>query len=180
MNATTPQERKNVMSAGGNPVTLVGPDLNVGDRAPDFTLAAADLSTRTLGDITQNGAVNALLIVVPSLDTGVCSIESAKFNARLGELPADVKAYVVSRDLPFAQSRWAKEQGGEVKLEMLSDFRDHSFGPAYGQVIKENGLLARALFIVAKDGTIAYKQQVPDIHNEPDYDAVLAAAKNLG
>lgn len=180
MNATTSQMRKNVITAGGNPVTLVGPDLQAGDRAPDFTLSAADLSTRTLADVTQNGSIDALLIVVPSLDTGVCSIESAKFNARLGELPANVKAYVVSRDLPFAQSRWAKEQGGEVKLEMLSDYRDHSFGPAYGEEIQENGLLARSVFIVAKDGTIAYKQQVPDIHNEPDYEAVLAAAKALG
>lgn len=179
MNGSTLLERKNVISAGGNPVTLAGPDLNVGDRAPDFTLAAADLSARTLADVTENGTVNALLIVVPSLDTGVCSIESAKFNARLSELPPDVKAYVVSRDLPFAQSRWAKEQGGEVKLEMLSDFREHSFGPAYGVLIKENGLLARTVFIVGKDGTLKYKQQVPDIHNEPDYDAAIAAAKSL-
>ncbi|MBV9271968.1 MAG: redoxin family protein, partial [Candidatus Eremiobacteraeota bacterium] len=102
MNTTT--ERQNVVTAGGKPVTLVGPELKSGDRAPDFTVAASDLSRRTLNDLTQNGTVNALLIVVPSLDTGVCSTESTKFNSRLGELPSDVKAYVISRDLPFAQA----------------------------------------------------------------------------
>lgn len=180
MNGTTTLERNNVITAGGKPVTLVGPDLQAGDRAPDFTLAAADLSNRTLDDVTQNGTLNALLIVVPSLDTGVCSTESAKFNRRLGELPAGMKAYVVSRDLPFAQGRWAKEQGEDVNLEMLSDFRDHSFGPAYGVLIKESGLLARAIFIVGKDRTIAYKQLVPDITQEPNYDEVIEAAQKLG
>jgi thiol peroxidase len=177
---TATLERKDVITAGGKPVTLVGPDLQTGDRAPDFTLAAADLSNRTLDDVIEKGNVNALLIVVPSLDTSVCSIESAKFNRRLGELPADVKAYVVSRDLPFAQGRWAKEQGDNVKLEMLSDFRDHSFGPGYGVLIKENGLLARAIFIVGKDRTIKYKQLVPDITQEPNYDEVISAAQNAG
>jgi thioredoxin-dependent peroxiredoxin len=176
MNTTI--ERQNVVTAGGKPLTLAGPDLNVGDRAPDATLAASDLSQRTLKDLTQNGTVNALLIVVPSLDTGVCSTESAKFNSRLGELPSDVKAYVISRDLPFAQARWCQNTG-DVKLEMLSDFREHSFGPAFGVLIKESGLLARSVFIVGKDGTIKYKQVVPELTHEPDYDAVIAAARNL-
>lgn len=175
---TTTLERQNVVTAGGKPVTLVGPDLQVLDPAPNFTVAASDLSTRTLQDLLQDGDTHALFIVVPSIDTGVCSTESATFNSRLGELPADVKAYVISRDLPFAQARWCQNTG-DVKLEMLSDFRDHAFGPAYGVLIKENGLLARSLFLVTKDGTIAYKQIVPELTHEPDYDAVIAAAQKL-
>ncbi len=162
----------------GQPVTLEGPDLKTGDKAPDFTLANAELKPMTLDDVTARGTKNALLIVVPSLDTGVCSTESAKFNARIGELPPDVAAYVVSRDLPFAQARWAKEQG-EVKLQMLSDYREHSFGPAYGVLVKELGLLARSIFIVGKDKTIRYKQVVTEIGQEPDYDDAIAAAHKV-
>jgi thiol peroxidase len=154
---------------------LAGPDLQAGDKAPDFTLVDGDLKSVDLDGVTHNGTRNALLIIVPSLDTSVCSIESQKFNARVGEFPADVVAYVVSRDTPFAQSRWVKEQG-DVKLTMLSDFRDHSFGPAYGVLIEPLGLLARSVFIIGKDKTIKYKQLVAEVTNEPDYDDVVAAA----
>jgi thiol peroxidase len=160
----------------GQPMTLVGPDLHVRDRAPDFKLVSGDLKIVTLDDALEGGKKNALLIVVPSLDTGVCSIESQKFNARIGELPEDITAYVVSLDLPFAQARWAKEQG-DVRLQMLSDYRDHSFGPAYGVLIQDLGLLARAIFIIGKNKTILYKQVVPEVAQEPDYDDVIAAAE---
>jgi len=159
----------------GRPMELNGPDLKAGDAAPDFTLVSGDLQTFTLNDAVEDGKRNALLIVVPSLDTGVCSLESQKFNTRIGELPADVVAYVVSRDTPFAQGRWSKEQG-DVKLRMLSDFRDHSFGPAYGVLIQELGLLARSIFIIGKDKSIIYKQVVPEVTQEPDYDDAIAAA----
>jgi thiol peroxidase len=159
----------------GQPAELVGPDLKVGDRAPDFTLVDVNLQTVNLEAVTANGTKNALLIVVPSLDTNVCSLESAKFNQRVGELPPDIAAYVVSRDTPFAMARWGKEQG-DVKLQFLSDFRDQSFGPAYGVLIKDMGLLARAIFIIGKDKTIRYKQVVPDVGKEPDYEDVIAAA----
>jgi thiol peroxidase len=159
----------------GQAMELVGPDLNAGDKAPDFTLANAELQTITLNDVTKHGTKNALLIVVPSLDTSVCSIESQKFNTRIAELPPDVAAYVVSRDTPFAQGRWAKEQG-EMKLHFLSDFREHSFGPAYGVEIKPLGLLARSIFIIGKNKTILYKQLVPEVTQEPDYNDVIAAA----
>jgi thioredoxin-dependent peroxiredoxin len=159
----------------GQPVTLEGPDLRAGDRAPDFTLVDGEMKTVRLDDVVEHGKRNALLIVVPSLDTGVCSLESQKFNTRIAELPPDIVAYVVSRDLPFAQARWAKEEG-DVKLRLLSDFRDHSFGPAYGVLVKELGLLARSIFIIGKDKTIKYKQIVPEIGHEPNYDDVIAAA----
>jgi|SRR5579884_691750 len=159
----------------GQPVELNGRQPDSGGKAPDFTLVSGDMQTVTLDDVTAHGTRNALLIVVPSLDTSVCSIESQKFNARLGELPADVVAYVVSRDTPFAQGRWAKEQG-DVKLQFLSDFRDHSFGPAYGVEIKPLGLLARSVFIIGKDKTVRYAQIVPEVTQEPNYDDVIAAA----
>ncbi|MFN2449944.1 MAG: thiol peroxidase [Candidatus Baltobacteraceae bacterium] len=169
------------ITMGGNPVELDGPDLQVGDKAPDFTVVSDGMGdTKTLDDVIEHGRKNALLIVVPSLDTNVCSIESQKFNARLGQLPADTAAYVVSRDLPFAQKRWCGAQsGGAVRLGMLSDARDHRFGPAYGVLIKGVGLLARTVFIIGKDKTIKYKQVVPEVGSEPDYDDVIAAASKL-
>jgi thioredoxin-dependent peroxiredoxin len=156
-------------------MTLKGPKLRAGDPAPDFALTAADLSTVTPEILLDEGKRAAMLIVVPSLDTGVCSLESAKFNARAGELPDGVRAAVVSMDLPFAQVRWSSAQG-DVKLDMLSDYRDRSFGVNYGLLIEELGLLARAIVVIAKDRTIAYVQIVPEVANEPDYDAALQAA----
>jgi thiol peroxidase len=159
----------------GKPVTLLGPELHAGDPAPAFTLTAGDLSTVTPEILLDEGKNAAMLIVVPSLDTSVCSLESQKFNARLGELPQGVRAAVVSLDLPFAQARWCGAQG-DVKLEMLSDYRDHSFGRNYGLLIEELGLLARAIVVIGKDRTVKYVQIVPDVANEPDYDAALKAA----
>ncbi len=159
----------------GEPVSLAGKEPAEGGRAPDFTLVDGDLRTVTLDDVIEGGRTNALLIVVPSLDTGVCALETRTFNARLPEMPADVRTYVVSRDLPFAQARWAKEQG-DMKIRMLSDFRDHSFGPAYGVLIDKLGLLARSIFLIGKDKTIKYKQVVPDVGKEPDYEDAIAAA----
>lgn len=158
----------------GNPLTLIGQPVEVGDPVPDFTLMNGDMQAVGPDDLIEHGKRNALLIVVPSLDTGVCSIESQKFNTRIGEFPADVDAYVVSRDLTFAQARWAKEQG-DVKLRLLSDAREQSFGPAFGVGIKENGLLARSVFLIGKDRTLLYKQIVPELTHEPDYDDVIAA-----
>jgi len=159
----------------GNPVTLKGTSPAVGAPAPDFSLVSTEMKLVTLDDALAGGKRNALLIVVPSLDTGVCSLESSKFNARIGELPMDVAAYVVSRDLPFAQSRWAEAQGG-VGLQLLSDYRFGTFGPAYGVLIEDLGLLARAVFIIGKDKTVLYAQVVPEVTQEPDYEEVIAAA----
>jgi thiol peroxidase len=161
----------------GQPFELAGPDLHEGDAAPDFTVVSGGMDkTMTLDDVVEHGTRNALLIVVPSLDTAVCSLESQKFNARLRDLPGDVVAYVVSRDLPFAQSRWCGAQEGEVTLKMLSDARDHRFGPAFGVLIKDLGLLARSVWIVGKNKRILYKQIVPEVTQEPDYDGAIAAA----
>lgn len=169
------QGRTGAVTFKGTPMTLLGPELRVGDPAPEFTLTAGDLAPVTLDTLTDEGKRAALLIVVPSLDTSVCSLESKKFNSRLSELPADVKAAVVSMDLPFAQARWCAAEG-EIKLDMLSDYRDRSFGSNYGLLIAELGLLARAIVVIGKNRDIAYVEVVREIANEPDYDAALRAA----
>jgi thiol peroxidase len=174
------QERTGVVTFKGKPMTLQGPALRAGDPAPDFDLAAGDLAHVTLEELVDAGSRAAMLIVVPSLDTSVCSLESQKFNQRLGELPPGVTAWVVSMDLPFAQARWAGAQEGGVKLAMLSDFRSHSFGRNYGLLIGELGLLARAIVVVGKDKTVKYVQIVGEVTNEPDYDAALKAAAAAG
>jgi thioredoxin-dependent peroxiredoxin len=159
----------------GQPMTLEGPELHAGDPAPAFTLTGGDLSSVNLDTLLDDGKRAAMLIVVPSLDTGVCSTESKKFNDRIGEVPSDMATAVVSMDLPFAQARWCGAEGAN-NLQMLSDYRDHSFGENYGLRIKELGLLARAIVVIGKDKTIRYVQIVPEIAQEPDYDAALKAA----
>ncbi len=167
--------RSGAITFKGKPMTLLGPELRAGDPAPQFALTGSDLAPVNLEILLDDGKRAALLIVVPSLDTSVCSLESQKFNARLGELPAGVRAAVVSMDLPFAQARWCGAQS-DIKLEMLSDYRDRSFGTNYGLVIGELGLLARAIVVIGKDKNVAYVQIVPEVTGEPDYDAALKAA----
>ena len=155
-------------------MTLLGSELKVGDVAPELHLTGGDLSVKNLDAVLAGGA--AMLIVVPSLDTGVCSLESKTFNGRIAELPSNVHAYVVSMDLPFAQGRWCGAEG-DIKLGMLSDYRDHSFGRAYGLTIKELSLLARAIVVIGADKKIRYMELVNEVTNEPNYDAAIAAAK---
>ena len=169
------QERVGAITFKGKPMTLLGPPLEAGDAAPDFHLTAGDLSVVSLDALTEGGKKAVMFISVPSLDTSVCSLESQKFNARLGELPSGVAVHVVSMDLPFAQARWCGAQN-EIKLGMLSDYRDHSFGLNYGLLIGELGLLSRAIVVVGKDKKIAYVQVVPEVTSEPDYDAAMRAA----
>ncbi len=167
-------ERPGVITFRGNPMTLVGPTLQTGAPAPDFTLTTADLAPLTLRDAIDNGTREALLIVVPSLDTPTCAVETSTFHKRLVEVPPDAAAFVVSLDLPFAQKRWA-EANGATDLAYLSDYRDQSFGHAYGLFIKEIALLARAVIVVGKDGTLKYVEIVPEVASEPNYDAAFAA-----
>ncbi|HVA28080.1 MAG TPA: thiol peroxidase [Candidatus Baltobacteraceae bacterium] len=176
MSTETLTERAGLVTARGNPLTLLGPSLKAGDAAPETHLIAADMSVKTLDALTDGGKRAALLIVVPSLDTGTCSLESQKFNTRIGELPAGVTAYVVSMDLPFAMTRWGTEQG-DMKLEMLSDYRNHAFGRDYGVRIKETGLLARSIVVVGADKRIAYFAIVPELTAEPNYDEAIKAAQ---
>jgi thiol peroxidase len=171
-------ERPAAITFRGNPMTLNGPELHAGDPAPDFTLTATGLKPFTLSDATASGTRDALLITVPSLDTPTCSVETSTFHKRLAELPDGVAAFVVSADLPFAQARWA-EANDAAGLQYLSDYRDRGFAHAYGVAIKELALLARAVFLVGRDGRIAYVQLVSEVATEPDYEAVFAAARDL-
>ncbi|HEY9085314.1 MAG TPA: thiol peroxidase [Candidatus Tyrphobacter sp.] len=171
------KERAGVVTFKGEPKTLLGSELRTGEPLPSFRLTADDLSPVTPEMLTDGGKRTALLIVVPSLDTSVCSLESKTFNARVAELPEGVWGYVISRDLPFAMARWKKEQGN-IKFQMLSDYRDHSFGRSMGLEIKELGLLARAVIVVGKDGRVRYLELVKEVAGEPNYDQAIAAAKS--
>ncbi|MEO1237970.1 MAG: thiol peroxidase [Planctomycetota bacterium] len=166
-------EREAAVTLKGNPMTLVGDELKVGDTAPDFSLKANDMSDKTLADYA--GKVK-LISVVPSLDTPVCDTETRRFNESAGDLGGDVVVLTVSVDTPMAQKRWCGAAGVE-HVHCLSDFKDHTFGKAYGVRIKEIGLLARQVFVVDQDDKIVYSQLVTEVAEEPDYDAALAAAK---
>ena len=167
-------ERAAAVTLKGNPVTLVGDELKVGDKAPDFVLKANDMSDKSLKDFA--GKVK-IISIVPSLDTPVCDTQTRRFNKDAGGLDG-VVVLTVSVDLPMAQKRWCGAAGVE-NVVCLSDFKDHSFGKAYGVRIKEVGLLARQVMVVDKDDTIKYVELVPEVTQEPNYDAALAAAKGL-
>jgi thiol peroxidase len=169
------QERTGVILFKGNPMTLLGPDIKVGDKAPDFRVVDNGLQPVTLKD----GAGKVQLVtVVPSLDTPVCDTMTRKFNEEAGKLTGDLAVYTISMDLPFAQKRWCGNAGIE-KVKTLSDYQDRSFGENYGVLIKELKLLARAVFVIGKDGRIAYREIVKEVTSEPDYAAALSAARKL-
>lgn len=153
----------------GNPVTVKGTQVKVGDKAPDFRLVAPDLSTVTLADTK---GVRAFLSV-PSIDTPVCDQEIRRFNAEAVSL-GDVSIYSVSADLPFALNRWCGAAGID-QVKALSDHRETSFGLNYGVLIEEMRLLARAVFVVDSSDTITYVEYLTETSNHPDYDAALNA-----
>ena len=168
-------DRTGIITFQGNPLTLVGQELKVGDKAPGFTVVDNGLSPVTLSSYA--GKVK-IISAVPSLDTPVCDTETRRFNQEAAGLPGDVVILTISQDLPFAQGRWCGAAGID-KVITLSDYRDRSFGNAYGVLIKELLLLTRAIFVVDASDTIRYIQVVPEITAEPDYAAVIAAAKKL-
>ena len=168
-------ERKGAVTLEGNPLTLVGNEVKVGERAPDVELTAGDMKPVKLSSFRGKVCV---ITSVPSLDTPVCDIETKRFNSEAGKLGADVKVLAVSMDLPFAQKRWCGAAGVEW-VETLSDHKDARFGTEYGVLIKELRLLARAIFVLDREGVIRYEQLVGEIADEPDYDAVLSAIKEI-
>ncbi len=156
----------------GKPMTLPGNEVKAGDKAPDFTVLANDLSPVTLED--TNGSVR-LISVVPSLDTGVCDAQTRRFNEEADKL-GNVKILTISADLPFAQKRWCGSNGVE-NVQTLSDHRDLSFGEAYGVTMQELRLLARAVFVVDSNNQVTYAEYVSEATDHPDYEAALQAAK---
>jgi thiol peroxidase len=169
------QERTNVATFKGNPITLIGPELKVGDKAPDFRLNKNLLEEVTLAD--YDGKIK-LISVVPSLDTGVCDAQTRRFNQEAAELGEDVIILTVSADLPFAQARWCGAAGVD-RVVTLSDYKDNSFGKAYGVLIKEFALDHRAVFVLDKDNTIRYVQVLNEMGEHPNYEEPIAAVKNL-
>ena len=166
-------DRTGLITFKGTPMTLLGKAVEKGQKAPNFSLLANDLSPRTLADYA--GKV-LIFSVVPSLDTGVCDLQTKRFNQEAAALGEVVRILTVSCDLPFAQARWCGA-AGVSQLETLSDHRDLSFGIAYGVVIKELRLLTRATFVVDKAGVVTYTQIVPEVTHEVDFEAALAAAR---
>ena len=159
----------------GNPLTLVGPELQVGDHAPDFSVVDGTLSAVNL---EKTGSNVRIISVVPSLDTPVCDLQTKRFNEEAGKMPG-VDIVTVSMDLPFAQKRWCGAFGVD-RIKMLSDHRSGSFGEAYGTLIKDLRIESRAIFVLDKENIIRYVEYVKEVADHPDYDAALAAAKTAG
>ena len=169
------EERIGIITFQGNPLTLIGKELKPGTAAPDFRVVDNGLAPVTLADFS--GKIK-ILSAVPSLDTPVCDTETRRFNKEAAALPDNIVVLTISMDLPFAQARWCGAAGID-RVKTLSDYQERSFANAYGLLIKELKLLARAVFVVDAANTIRYVQIVPEITEEPDYDAALNAAKAL-
>jgi len=169
------QERTGVITFKGNPLTLIGPGLKAGEKAPDFAVLANDLSSVSLKN--SAGKIR-LLSVVPSLDTPVCDMQTRRFNQEAVAMSNNVVVLTISMDLPFAQKRWCGAAGVD-RVQTLSDHRDASFGQAYGTLIKELRLEARAIFVVDAHDTLQYVEYVPEVTAEPNYEAALKVAKKL-
>jgi thiol peroxidase len=169
------QERTGVATLKGNPITLIGPELKAGDQAPDFSLNKSLTEVVSLQDYA--GKVK-LVSVVPSIDTGVCDAQTRRFNEAAAALGDNVVVLTVSVDTPFAQSRWCAAAGID-KVVMLSDYKNNSFGEAYGVLIKEFALDMRSIFVLDENNTIKYVEYLAEMAEHPNYEAAIEAAKAL-
>jgi thiol peroxidase len=167
-------EQSGVVAMKGNPLTLIGDGVQAGAAAPDFQVLDNDLSPIQFS--SYRGKV-CILSSVPSLDTPVCDVQTRRFNDEAAGLGSDVQILTISMDLPFAQKRWCGA-AGVTEVRTLSDHREASFGMAFGVLIKELRLLARAVFVVDRDGIVRHAQIVSELTSEPDYDAALEAVKS--
>ena len=163
-------ERAGAVTMKGNPLTLVGPDIQVGRTVPDFRVVDMAFAPVRLADFAGKPI---LISAVPSLDTGICSLQTKRFNEEIAKLPEGVVVLTISADLPFAQKRFCDaEKVGSIKV--LSDCVNKDFAHKYGVLIKDMGLLTRAIFVIGKDSTLLYKEIVPEVASHPDYDRALA------
>lgn len=170
-----PPERTDMIRRGDRPLTLVGKTLEVGDVMPDATVYDGKLQPVQLSSLRGKIVV---LSVVPSIDTKVCEAQSHHVNDALELFPKGAEIYTISRDLPFAQTRFSDE--AVMRIKMASDYKEGGFGKAFGLEVKETGLLARSVWVIGADGKVVYRQIVEDQGTEPDYDALVAAAKKAG
>ncbi len=171
------EERSGIVTKGGRPVTLIGPEIKVGQKAPDFRLMGTDWEE---AELSQSKGKVRLISVVHSLDTPVCELQTQRFEdeAKKYRDVRNVEFYTISMDLPFAQARYFNAHGIKY-LRFLSDFRDASFGKAYGLLIKEQHLLSRAVFVIDENDIVQYVEYVKEIGNQPDYSKAINALKNL-
>jgi len=167
------EERTGAVTMRGNPMTLVGHELKVGDKAPAFSLVGKDMKPITLD--SYKGKVK-IIASIPSLDTPVCDAETRRFNEEASKLPGDVQVVTVSMDLPFAAARWCGAAGVD-KVVTASDYRGAKFGESYGALIKELYLHARAVFVVDKNDKVVHVEYVKEVANQPNFEAVLEAAR---
>ena len=165
-------ERPGATTLKGNPLTLVGPELKAGDKAPDFEVVDGALQTVNLA---STGDSVRIFSVVPSLDTPVCDAQTKRFEDEALKLP-DLQFYSISMDLPFAQKRWCGTFGVD-HVKMLSDHKTGSFGEQYGTLIKELRIESRAIFVIGKDNVLKHVEYVKEVADHPNYEAALAAAK---
>jgi thiol peroxidase len=166
-------ERPNVVKMKGNPVTLLGNEVKVGDKAPDFTALAGLGAPVGLGDLKDKVKV---FNVVVSVDTPVCDVQTKRFNKEAAGLGDGVEIVTLSMDLPFALKRYCAAEGID-RVKTLSDYQNASFGEAYGVLIKENRLLARSVFVVDKNNKVRHAEIVGEITQEPNYEAALKAVR---
>ncbi|MEO8269800.1 MAG: thiol peroxidase [Aureliella sp.] len=167
--------RSGVITFKGTPMTLQGSELKVGQPAPEFTLHFFEGGLKTLTNADLKGKPT-ILSIVPSLDTGVCQIQTKRFSQELASLGDKVNAVTVSRDLPFAQNRFCGAE--DVKnMKVGSDYQAGEFGKSWGVMIDELKLLARAVYVLDSQGKVVYGEIVPEVTSEPDYSAALAALK---
>lgn len=160
----------------GNPFNLDGPQLKVGDKAPDAGLRKSLVDTVRISDTAGKARIFS---VVPSLDTPVCAMQTKRFNEEAAKL-GNVAFYTISCDLPTAQARFCGAEGiDREKFHVLSDYFDQSFGKAYGTAVPDLRIDCRAVFVVDKSGVLRYVEYVPEIASHPNYDAVLACARSL-
>ena len=169
------QERDAAVLFKGTPATLLGPEIKVGDAAPDFRVVDNGLQPVTLA--TDAGKIR-LIAVVPSIDTPVCDTMTRRFNQDAAQLPDSVVVYTISVDLPFAQKRWCGNAGID-KVQTLSDYQERSFGLNYGLLLKDLKLLARAVYVIDQNDQVAYAEVVSEVTAEPNYTAALEAIKKL-
>jgi thioredoxin-dependent peroxiredoxin len=166
-------ERTGAVTLKGNPMTVVGPELKPGDKAPDFSVVDTTLKPVTLAD---TGSKVRIFSVVPSLDTPVCDAQTKRFNTEASKLN-NVDILAVSMDLPFAQRRWCDAFAVD-SVRMLSDHKDGSFGSHWGTLLKDLRIESRAIFVVGKDNTIRYVEYVKEVTDHPNYEAALAAVRD--
>ncbi|WP_425451840.1 thiol peroxidase [Candidatus Colwellia aromaticivorans] len=172
---STLTQTQDLVKANDKYVTLLGTQINIGDEAPNFKVVDKNFTPVHLSDFKEQ---TLLISVVPSLDTGVCSLQTKRFNEEAAKLPKNITILTISNDLPFAQKHFCKVENVDL-VKVLSDSVWRNFGESYGLIIKDMGLLTRAIFIIDSQGIVKYKELVANISQHPNYENALTAVKDI-